>query len=148
GVTETMLEVPGKYTTVRTHPVLNVEQIIGFDGGFSDTVGENYVPYQNESLTEYLQRLTDESGAIFDTAGSMRGGADVFVTMRMPDTMMVGGVDAVSMNIAVLNNHTGRRAITGLITPTRIVCANTQRAALANAAGSFKIRHTATAGER
>ena len=86
--------------------------------------------------------MTDESGAFLDTAGSMRGGADVFVTMRLPKTMLVGGVDELDVNIAILNNHTGDRAITGLITPTRIVCANTQRAALANATASFKIRHT------
>ena len=147
GVTETMTEVPGKYATVRTHPVLHVEQIIG-GAEFNGIVGESYQPFQNESLTEYLQTLTDESGAIFDTAGSMRGGADVFVTMKLPTTMLVGGVDELDVNIAILNNHTGNRAITGLITPTRIVCANTQAAALRNAKASFKIRHTERAADR
>jgi hypothetical protein len=93
--------------------------------------------------------MTDESGAAFlETAGSMRGGADVFVTMKLPTTMLVGGVDELDVNIAILNNHIGTRAITGLITPTRIVCANTQRAALANARSSFKIRHTERAADR
>jgi hypothetical protein len=78
----------------------------------------------------------------------MRGGADVFVTMKLPKTMLVGGIDELDVNIAILNNHTGNRAITGLITPTRIVCANTQRAALSNARSSFKIRHTDSAGDR
>ena len=61
---------------------------------------------------------------------------------------MIGGVDELDVNIAILNNHTGNRAITGLIAPTRIVCANTQRAALSNARSSFKIRHTDSAGDR
>jgi phage/plasmid-like protein (TIGR03299 family) len=68
--------------------------------------------------------------------------------MKLPKTMLVGGVDELDVNIAILNNHTGNRAITGLITPTRIVCANTQRAALNNAKGSFKIRHTEGAADR
>ena len=46
--------------------------------------------------------LVDESGAHFDTAGSLRGGREVFVTMRMPNHMTVGGVDRVDHNIAAL----------------------------------------------
>lgn len=145
GVTQT--EVAGKYVMVRTHPFTGAEEIIGKDEA-PGVVGESYTPYQNESLTEYLQTLTDESGAMFDTAGSMRGGADVFVTMKMPKGMLIGGVDPVDLNIAILNNHTGNRAITGLVTPVRIVCANTQAAALNNAKASFKIRHTTNAGAR
>jgi phage/plasmid-like protein (TIGR03299 family) len=68
--------------------------------------------------------------------------------MKLPKPMLVGGVDELDVNIAILNNHTGARAITGLITPTRICCANTQRAALRNARSSFKIRHTDSAGDR
>jgi hypothetical protein len=92
--------------------------------------------------------MTEESVAFLDTAGSMRGGADVFVTMKLPKTMLVGGVDELDVNIAILNNHTGNRAITGLITPTRIVCGNTQRTAVSNARSSLKVRHTDSAGDR
>jgi phage/plasmid-like protein (TIGR03299 family) len=92
--------------------------------------------------------LADESGTIFDTVGSMRGGADVFVTMKVPEAMLIRGVDRIEINIVLLNNHTGSRAITGLLTSTRVVCANTQRAALRNAESSFKFRHTESASER
>lgn len=146
GVTATTIN--GKYVTVRTNPVTGMEEVIGLTTGQAGIVGDTYTPFQNESLTDYLQTMTDESGAFLDTAGSMRGGADVFVTMKLPKTMLVGGVDELDVNIAILNNHTGNRAITGLITPTRIVCANTQRAALANASASFKIRHTERAADR
>jgi phage/plasmid-like protein (TIGR03299 family) len=146
GATATTIE--GKFVTIRTNPVTGVEEVIGLAAGHTGIVGDTYTPFQNESLTDYLQTLTDESGAFLDTAGSMRGGADVFVTMKLPTTMLVGGVDELDVNIAILNNHTGNRAITGLITPTRIVCANTQRAALGNATASFKIRHTENAADR
>ena len=146
GATATTID--GKYVTVRTNPITGVEEVIGLASGYTGIVGDTYKPFQNEALTDYLQTMTDESGAFLDTAGSMRGGADVFVTMKLPTTMVVGGVDELDVNIAILNNHTGNRAITGLITPTRIVCANTQRAALANAEASFKIRHTEGAADR
>jgi phage/plasmid-like protein (TIGR03299 family) len=144
----TASRIEGKYVTVRTNPVTGMEEVIGLTAGHTGIVGDTYKPFQNEALTDYLQTMTDESGAFLDTAGSMRGGADVFVTMKLPTTMLVGGVDELDVNIAILNNHTGNRAITGLITPTRIVCANTQRAALANAKASFKIRHTDGAADR
>jgi phage/plasmid-like protein (TIGR03299 family) len=146
GVTNTTID--GKYVTVRTNPITGLEEVIGLTTGHAGIVGDTYKPFQNESLTDYLQTMTDESGAFLDTAGSMRGGADVFVTMKLPKTMLVGGVDELDVNIAILNNHTGNRAITGLITPTRICCANTQRAALNNATSSFKIRHTERAADR
>jgi phage/plasmid-like protein (TIGR03299 family) len=146
GATATTID--GKYVTVRTNPVTGAEEVIGLATGHTGIVGDTYKPFQNEALTDYLQTMTDESGAFLDTAGSMRGGADVFVTMKLPTTMLVGGIDELDVNIAILNNHTGNRAITGLITPTRIVCANTQRAALNNAKGSFKIRHTERAVDR
>jgi phage/plasmid-like protein (TIGR03299 family) len=146
GVTATHID--GKYVTVRTNPITGVEEVIGLATGHAGIVGDTYKPFQNEALTDYLATMTDESGAFLDTAGSMRGGADVFVTMRLPKTMLVGGVDELNVNIAILNNHTGNRAITGLITPTRIVCANTQRAALNNAKASFKVRHTDRAADR
>ncbi len=142
------IEIGGKFVTVRTNPVTGVEEVIGLATGHAGIMGDTYTPFQNEALVDYLQAMTDESGAFLDTAGSMRAGADVFVTMKLPTMMLVGGVDELDVNIAVLNNHTGNRAITGLITPTRIVCANTQRAALGNATSSFKIRHTANAGGR
>lgn len=66
----------------------------------------------------------------------------------VPTTMLVGGVDELDVNIAILNNHIGNRAINRLITPTKIVCVNTERAALNNATASFKIRHTDSAADR
>jgi len=142
-----MVGVPGKYVTLRTNPVTGAEEIIG-GAMFNGIVGQTYKPFQNEWLCDYLQTLTDEGGAFMATAGTMRNGADVFVTMEMPERMTIGGTDKLKLYIAVLNNHTGNRAITALVTPVRIVCANTQAAALRGAKSSFAIRHTETAGER
>jgi hypothetical protein len=99
--------IDGKYVTVRTNPVTGLEEVIGLTAGHAGIVGETYTAFQNESLTDHLETMTDESGAFLDTAGSMRGGADVFVTMKLPTTMLVGGVDELDVNIAILNNHTG-----------------------------------------
>lgn len=135
------LEVPGHYATVRTNPFTGAAEPLG-------VVGQAYQPIQNEAHAEILNQLVDDSGAIFDTAGSLRGGRQVFVSLRLPETMRVAGVDEITTNIVALNSHDGTSAFRLLITPVRVVCANTQAAALANHSASFAIRHTANAGGR
>jgi phage/plasmid-like protein (TIGR03299 family) len=141
------VEIPGQFVTTRTNPVTKDQEVIGIEHAPS-TVGKVYRPFQNEQLCEFLNALVDEGGAHFETAGSLRGGSDVFVTLRLPENILVGGVDPINLNLAVLNNHIGTASIRALVTPTRIVCANTQAAAIRNAKSQFKIRHTATADQR
>lgn len=132
------LEVPGKYATVRTHPGTGAPDVLG-------VVGEAYRPIQNEDHCDLLDALVDESGAHFETAGSLKGGRQVFITMKLPDSIRVGGVDQVDTYIAALNSHDGSTAFRLLITPVRVVCANTQAAALRSAKACFSIQHSAGA---
>ncbi len=133
----TTVEVPG-YATVHTNPFTGEPEALG-------VVGSTYRPLQNEEHAEFLNHLCDASGAIFDTAGSLRGGRQVFVTMRLPDGILVGGVDRVELSIAALNSHDGNSAFRLLVTPVRVVCANTQAAALAGFVSCITIRHTSGA---
>jgi phage/plasmid-like protein (TIGR03299 family) len=135
------LEVPGHFATVRTNPFTGATEPLG-------VVGAGYRPIQNEDHCEILNRLVDDSGAVFDTAGSLRGGRQVFVSLRLPQTMRIGGSDEVNVNIVALNSHDGTSAFRLLVTPVRVVCANTQAAALANPSASISIRHTASAKGR
>jgi len=54
-------------------------------------------------------------------------------------------VDPVDLNIAALNSHDGSSAFRLMITPIRVVCANTQRAALRHNVAHVSIRHTTNA---
>jgi len=62
----TSIEAPG-FATVRTNPFTGQPEALGVVGG-------GYTPLQNEDHAEFLNLLADQSGAIFDTAGSLRGG--------------------------------------------------------------------------
>lgn len=134
----TTLNVPDQFATVRTNPVSGTPDVLG-------VVGKKYQPIQNEEHTELLNALVDESGAHFETAGSLKGGREVFVTMKMPQHMNIGGIDAVDLYLAALNSHDGSSAFRFLVTPVRIVCANTQAAALKSARSIFSVRHTSGA---
>jgi phage/plasmid-like protein (TIGR03299 family) len=129
------LPADGRYATIRDNPVDGMPNYLG-------DVGEKYHPIQNEDHIDLLNALVDESGAHFETAGSLRGGSEVFITMKMPDTIMIGGVDPLTTNLAALNSHNGNSSFRFLVTQTRIVCANTQAAALHDATSQFAIRHT------
>lgn len=135
----TSIEVPDKFATVRTNPVTGATEYLG-------TVGNQYVPIQNEEHAGLLQALVDESGAVFDTAGSLRGGKETFITMKMPEDIQLGGHDAINLNLVALNSHDGQSSFRFLVSPVRVVCANTVAAAVRGAKASFAIRHTVSAG--
>lgn len=134
------IPVPDMFATVRDNPV--VPGRIDYLG----VVGTKYEPVQNEASCTLLDALTDQSGAHFETAGALRGGRDTFITMKLPKTMTLQGrneqADRTDFYLAALNSHDGTAAFRVIVTPVRIVCANTQKAALAAAKSSYAIRHT------
>jgi phage/plasmid-like protein (TIGR03299 family) len=129
------LEAPDKRMTVRTNPVTGALDYLG-------VVGRDYVPVQNEACAELLDLLVDASGAHHETAGSLRGGRNVFITMRLPDGVRIAGIDAVDIYLAVTTSHDGSASLRVDATPVRVVCANTQRLALRRSVGHYTFRHT------
>jgi Domain of unknown function (DUF932) len=136
--TPTPLAVPDFYATVRTNPINGKLDILS-------VVGSKYEPVQNEASCGLLDALVDQSGgAHFETAGALRGGREIFVTMKLPSTVVFDGKDGskdrTDFYLAALNSH-GSSAFRFLVTPIRIVCANTQTAAIGSAKASLAIRH-------
>lgn len=136
-------DVEGHYAVIRTNPITGIAEPLP-----GAVVGNVYTPVQNEQNCDVLAAIVDASGAVFETAGSLNRGRNTFVTMKLPDTMKIGGQDALDLNIAALNSHDGTSSFTLLVTPVRIVCQNTQAAAIAEHRSRFNIRHTATATQR
>lgn len=132
------LSVPEQFATVRTNPVTGGLDVLG-------VVGAQYEPIQNEAHAEVLDYVTDESGAHFETAGALRGGRSVFLSMKLPQTMQIGGIDPVDLYLVATNSHDGTSAFRLIVTPVRVVCANTLAAALRRNKGTYSIRHTSGA---
>jgi phage/plasmid-like protein (TIGR03299 family) len=130
------LPIPDRFAIIRDSP---------FERGQIDTlgvVGSKYVPFQNEENTDIIDAIRGEAHGTFETAGALRGGRDVFVTTLLPETMLVGGVDPVRTYLAALNSHDGSSALRFLLTNVRVVCSNTQEAAIRGASTIFSRRHT------
>lgn len=132
------LLVPSQYGVVFNNPVNRRITSLG-------VVGERYETIQNEYMTELADTVVAESGAHFETAGSLRGYTETFITMKLPQTLILEneeGTDISNWYLSVFNNHTGDAAMQLTISEIRVVCGNTQAANIAGAKSRFKIRHT------
>lgn len=132
GVTTTQVE--DRYATVRTNPVTGNTDVLGVG------LSQEFHPVQNEAQVAFLNALTDQ--ARLSAAGSLRGGRQVFFCCRLPGDLLVGGVDQINNYLAVLNGHDGSLGFTAVVSPVRVVCANTWDAALGSARQRWSIRHT------
>lgn len=129
---------PDKFMTYRYHPKTGVADPLG-------VVGNRYTPVQNAEAFSFLNTIADESGAVFETAGAIDNGRKVFMTMKMPEDVLIGGKDAINMYLMAWNTHDGTSSFNVLVTPVRVVCQNTLSAAIKSAQHKFAIRHTSSA---
>lgn len=135
-----IITFPDKFITYRNHPKKGLTGL--------GVVGKRYTPIQNSEAFDFLNALADESGAVFETAGSLGNGERVFMTMKFPEQMTLGGVDKIDNYIMAVNSHDGTTAFTVAVTPIRAVCTNTVRLALAKADAKVSLRHTANAASK
>jgi len=133
--------LPKKFLTYRDHPKKGLSAL--------GVVGTRYTPIQNLEAFEFLNHIADETGAAFETAGSLGNGARVFMTMKFPESMaLAGGQDVIDNYIMAVNSHDGSSAFIVAVTPIRAVCTNTVRLALAQAKSKISLKHTAGATQK
>lgn len=132
------LDVPGRFASIRTNPVTSQPEVLG-------VVGNSYVPIQNETHCSIIDAIVDRSGASFDSAGSMRGGRDVFISMKLDEQLIIGGIDPVDLYVGAFNSHDGTSAFKIGVFQVRVFCANQQAALMKGNERSFTARHTAKA---
>jgi phage/plasmid-like protein (TIGR03299 family) len=129
--------IENKYATVRDS-----------DGKALGVVGSTYRVIQNDEAFAFCDALVDSGEAKFETAGSLRGGAVVFMSMELDHLdvaiKIAGKKDRDEVRIYGLftNAHDGSGAARAMITPIRTVCVNTCRIAKLRAHSEFAIRHT------
>jgi phage/plasmid-like protein (TIGR03299 family) len=127
--------IPRKYGINRTNPWTGQREPLG-------VAGRIWRPIQNEECLPILDGIAGIANGRYETAGSIDDGRTVFVTMKLPEGMLIGGVDPVDRYLSLLNYHDATAALTLLDTPVRVVCANTVAAALSSHAHKATIWHT------
>lgn len=117
---------------------INEPQVLGVG------LSKEYRVMQNRAALQILQDVVDESGAIFEAAGTLRDGKQAWILARLPDEILIGG-DKAEAHVPYLmatNSFDGSLAVGLHSTFTRVVCANTVRIGVNGAKSSFRIRHT------
>ena len=120
------------------------------DSAILGTVGAAYRPMQNADAFAFFNPFVASGSATIETAGSLRGGARVWMLCKIarPDSVIVKQADdRVAKYLMVAHGHDGHLSIMVGETPVRVVCQNTLSAALNGGTGLLNIRHTSKAGD-
>lgn len=124
------LEVDGNFAIVRKT-----------DGKALGVVGSRYVPFQNRDAFKWFDQLVGLKEAIYETAGSLRGGKIVWLMSKLPNHL--GWTDdPIEQWLVLSNSHDGSRQVSVMATPIRVVCMNTLNAGIRRASAFFEMRHT------
>lgn len=100
-----------------------------------------YTPVQNIEAFNFFNDAIGVDKAIWQTAGIFGNGERIFVSAKLPDTILVNG-DPVDNYLVFTNSHDGSSGVKILFTPIRIVCENTLTAAINTSSNFITFRHT------
>lgn len=115
------------------------------DHAYLGTVGDGFATVQNAEAFTFANALVAENPgkALYDTAGSLRGGRTVFLSMDLTAVAPINVAgEAFRTFLLIANSHDGSKALHAAITPVRSVCMNTVNLALAEASTHIAIRHS------
>jgi phage/plasmid-like protein (TIGR03299 family) len=117
------------------------------DEGQLGIVGDRYRVIQNTQAFDLFDGVVGEKLAIYHTAGSLNGGRRIWILAKLPSTIQVTRDDIVEKYILLSNSHDGTTATRVFWTPVRVVCANTESAALRgfSTKDGISVRHTENA---
>lgn len=106
-------------------------------------MSNKYQVIQNSETFAFADEIIGSGQAVWDTAGSIAGGRVVFMQVELPGHLFLKSNpdDKTVKKVLFLNSHDGSKALTGMITPVRVVCQNTLNAALSEHSNCFKIYH-------
>lgn len=144
---EQALEAAGLNWTINPMPIYDGRgaEIRGYkantrstDGAVMGIVSNKYQIVQNKEAFEFTDALVGE-GITYETAGSLRGGKQIWLLGKMPERYIVG--DKFEPYIVFTNTHDGTGAVRACMTPIRVVCNNTLNAALSGAKRAWSTPH-------
>ena len=127
------VEVPNRFVVVRQD----------INAGLGIVTGR-YEPFQNDEMWKFIESFIERSGAKIETAGSLSGGAQVWVLCKNGEIEYLSG-DPMQDYFLFQNSFDGSTTIKTLFTKVRVVCNNTLTLAVEGASNIYCVRHTRNA---
>jgi len=112
------------------------------DNAILGVVGGQYEPIGNAQCFDLMDEIVGSGRAVFHTAASIRGGRQVFMTVKLPGNAKVAK-DKIDKFLLLTTSHDGSLMLNIRWTPIRVVCKNTMTAALRDdMATEINVKHT------
>lgn len=115
---------------------------------FLGEVSKTYTPLQNVDAFEFFDEVITTGDVEYDTVGSLSDGRSVWLTARVPEPLMINGIDPVELYLLLRNSHDGSSSVNLAITPVRVWCQNTIVMALRRAVDRWNVRHVVGVEDR
>ena len=110
-----------------------------------DVVGNDWTPVQNADAFEFFSEFVLAGDMEMNTAGSLKGGSNIFALAKVKESFTILGEDRVDSYLLFSNPHTYGKAIDVRFTPIRVVCNNTLTFSLNSTSKNFvKVGHRST----
>lgn len=126
----------GSESTMRPFPsrMAAVRAIPGKDPIPLGVVSSDYKAIQNREAFSFFDAIVGEGEAIYETAGAIDDGRQVFILAKLPnDTVIdVDHADVTNQYLLLASSHDGSKALRMFYTPTRVCCFNTLNMALSH----------------
>ena len=104
--------------------------------------GRDYIPIQNEQVFEFFKRFTEAGAMTMETAGSLKGGKEIWGLAKISEDFELIGGDEIKGYLLINQPHIVGKSMTIKLTPIRVVCNNTLTFALGQkGTASFRMPH-------
>ncbi len=133
------IDIPGKYANIRSDSEAPLA-----------VVSDSYRVFQNREAFDFCDAIVGQKLAMYETAGSLKGGKQVWMMIRVPGELRATANDVTLPYIVLSNTHDGSQALRMVPTAVRVVCANTLTLALSRShrTQGVTIRHCESLKDR
>lgn len=112
------------------------------DNAVLSACGSAFVPFQNAETMSFFKKFTEAGHMEMDTAGSLKGGKEIWGLAKIRKGFKLAGGDEVEGYLLMANSHVPGKAMVLMFTAARVVCWNTLQLALRSSTrASFKVPH-------